>query len=97
MLGYYKNQQLDSITNMMGKSEFGSEKYDNLLLNDRNKNWVAQLKEIMKDESVFVAVGTGHLVGDEGLIRLLKKAGYTVEPIENKKETADNQVAGNNY
>lgn len=97
VLGYYKNQQLDSITNMMGKSEFGSEKYDNLLLNDRNKNWVAQLKEIMKDESVFVAVGTGHLVGDEGLIRLLKKAGYTVEPIENKKETADNQVAGNNY
>ena len=97
MLGYYKNQQLDSITNMMGKSEFGSEKYDNLLLNDRNKNWVAQLKEIMKDESVFVAVGTGHLVGDEGLIRLLKKAGYTVEPIENKKETADNHVAGSNY
>jgi uncharacterized protein YbaP (TraB family) len=97
MLGYYKNQQLDSITNMMGKSEFGSEKYDNLLLNDRNKNWVVQLKEIMKDESVFVAVGTGHLVGDEGLIRLLKKAGYTVEPIENKKETADNQVAGSNY
>lgn len=96
MLGYYKNQQLDSIKNMVTKSEFGSDKYDNLLLNDRNKNWVKKLKEIMKNESVFVAVGAGHLVGDEGLISLLTKAGYKVEPLENKKETAEKQVAGNN-
>ena len=96
MLGYYKNQQLDSIKNMVTKSEFGSDKYDNLLLNDRNKNWVKKLKEIMKNESVFIAVGAGHLVGDEGLISLLTKAGYKVEPLENKKETAEKQVAGNN-
>ena len=84
MLGFYKNQQLDSIKNMVGKSEFGSDKYDDLLVNKRNKNWVGQLKKLMKNESVFVAVGTGHLVGDEGLISLLKKAGYKVEPLENK-------------
>ena len=84
MLGFYKNQQLDSIKNMVGKSEFGSDKYDDLLVNKRNKNWIGQLKKLMKNESVFVAVGTGHLVGDEGLISLLKKAGYKVEPLENK-------------
>jgi len=84
MLGYYENQQMDSIKNMLGKSEFGSDKYDDLLLNNRNKNWVKQLKEIMKNESVFVAVGAGHLIGDFGLIHLLKKAGYTVEPLENR-------------
>jgi uncharacterized protein YbaP (TraB family) len=83
-LGFYKNQQLDSIKSMLGKNEFGSEKYEDLLLNNRNKNWVDQLKEIMKKESVFVAVGAGHLVGDIGLISLLKKAGYKVEPLENK-------------
>lgn len=94
MLGYYKNQQLDSMKNAIGKSEFGSEKYDNLLLNDRNKNWVNQLKVIMKDNSVFVAVGAGHLVGEEGLISLLKKAGYTVRPLENKKESSRMQIAG---
>jgi uncharacterized protein YbaP (TraB family) len=38
----------------------------------------------MKKESEFVAVGAGHLVGEEGLISLLKKQGYTVEPLENK-------------
>jgi hypothetical protein len=45
---------------------------------------VNQLNKIMKTESVFVAVGAGHLVGDFGLISLLRKAGYKVEPLENK-------------
>jgi uncharacterized protein YbaP (TraB family) len=84
MLNFYKNQQLDSIKSLMGKSESGEQKYDDLLLNNRNKNWVKQLKGIMKNESVFVAVGAGHLVGEKGLINLLKKEGYKVEPLENK-------------
>jgi uncharacterized protein len=84
MLDFYKNQQMDSLKTMVGKSEFGSDKYDDLLLKNRNKNWVKQLKEIMKNKSVFVAVGAGHLVGDAGLINLLKKAGYKLVPLENK-------------
>ena len=87
-LSFYKNQQLNSLKNMINKSEFGSDQYSDLLLNNRNKNWVSQLKEIMKNESVFVAVGAGHLVGDSGVISLLRKEGYKVEPLENKKETA---------
>jgi hypothetical protein len=84
MLKFYKNQQLDSIKSLMGKSESGEKKYDDLLLNNRNKNWVKKLKEITKNESVFVAVGTGHLVGEKGLINLLRKEGYKVEPLQNK-------------
>ena len=88
MLVFYKAQQLDSLKNMISKSEFGSDQYSDLLLNNRNKNWVSQLKKIMQNESVFVAVGAGHLVGDSGVISLLRKEGYKVEPLENKKETA---------
>ena len=84
MLHLYKDQQLDSMQNMVGASEFGSEKYEDLLLNDRNKKWVKELNDIMKNESVFVAVGAGHLTGEYGLISLLKKEGYTVEPLLNK-------------
>jgi len=84
MIELYKNQRLDSMQTMLAKSEFGSEKYDDLLVNDRNKKWVKELKEIMKNESVFVAVGAGHLTGKYGLINLLKKEGYKVEPLINK-------------
>jgi len=83
MILLYKNQQLDSMQNMLAKSEFGAEKYEDLLLKDRNKRWVEELKEIMKNKSVFVAVGAGHLTGEYGLISLLKKEGYTVEPLAN--------------
>lgn len=84
MIHLYKNQQLDSMQNLLAKSEFGSEKYDDLLVNNRNKKWVKELNEIMKKESVFVAVGAGHLTGKYGLISLLKKEGYRVEPLVNK-------------
>ena len=84
MLTVYKSQQLKEIENQFKDSEFGMEEHQDLLLNDRNKNWVNQLKAIMEKNSVFVAVGAGHLVGNQGLIALLRKGGYTVKPLLNK-------------
>jgi len=84
MVHLYKDQQLDSMLAFDDASEFGSEKYNDLLLKNRNKNWVGQLKEVMKKESVFVAVGAGHLGGADGLINLLRKEGYKVDPLQNK-------------
>lgn len=83
MLNVYKNQQIDKMGNLFTKSEFGMEAYQDLLLNNRNKNWVGQLKKIMASESVFVAVGAGHLIGKNGLISLLKNEGYILTPILN--------------
>lgn len=85
MLLEYKNQQLSSMEKLLAKSEFGSDKkYEEILLTKRNINWVNQLRSVMNKQSVFVAVGAGHLVGEKGLINLLKKEGYTVEPLHNK-------------
>ena len=84
MLMVYKSQRISEIESLFSKSESGMEAHQDILLNDRNKNWIKQLKNILKDTSVFVAVGAGHLVGKLGLIALLKKEGYTVEPLLNK-------------
>lgn len=84
MLTVYKNQQLTEMETLFNKSEFGMEENKELLLDNRNKNWVAQLKQIMKAKSVFVAVGAGHLPGKAGVIELLKKEGYTARPLFNK-------------
>jgi len=84
MLDVYKTQRLSEIEKLFKDSEFGMEDHQDILLNDRNKNWVTQLKTIMQNESVFVGVGAGHLVGVEGVINLLKKEGYTVKPLINK-------------
>lgn len=84
MLTVYKNQQLSQIEKMFNSTEFGMEENRDVLLDNRNKNWVEQLKKIMKGKNVFIAVGAGHLVGDKGLIALLKKEGYKLRPLFNK-------------
>ena len=84
MTRVYKSQQLGEIEKMFNRSEFGLEENEDLLLYNRNKNWVAQLKGIMKKQPVFVAVGAGHLVGYKGLISLLKREGYSVRSLRNE-------------
>lgn len=83
MVSLYKAQKMDSVAAMMNESDLSDEKYGKILLTDRNKNWAAQLDHIMKQSSVFVAVGAGHLPGGSGLISLLKEKGYTLAPLEN--------------
>ena len=82
MLSAYKNQRLDEIENIINNPEFVIE--TDILLVNRNKNWVAQLKDIMKKEPVFIAVGAGHLPGKAGLVALLRAEGYVVRALENR-------------
>lgn len=52
------------------------------LLVKRNNNWLPQLTSFFKtDEIEFVMVGAAHLVGEVGLLELLREAGYSVEQL----------------
>ena len=45
----------------------------------RNHNWVPQIIERLEGEGdYFIAVGAGHLPGEEGVIALLQAQGYSV-------------------
>lgn len=75
----YKAQNITALTESFESDE--DQKLKIKLIDKRNQNWIPKLKSIMLNKSCFVAVGAGHLGGDFGLINLLKKQGYTVEPI----------------
>ncbi|PLX07383.1 MAG: hypothetical protein C0596_10585 [Marinilabiliales bacterium] len=55
--------------------------FNKAFLIDRNKGMVKNFIKIAKKESLFCAVGAAHLVGEEGVVELLRKKGYTVEPV----------------
>lgn len=55
--------------------------YRELILDNRNKAWISILESEMKSQVLFVAVGGGHLGGENGVISLLRNAGYQVDPI----------------
>jgi uncharacterized protein YbaP (TraB family) len=52
------------------------------LIVDRNQNWFPAIDACQKTpETEFVLIGAAHLVGPDGLIEALKKAGYSVEKL----------------
>ncbi len=84
MAAAYANQKMDAIEKLMNDPDAGIEDNQDILIDNRNKNWVGQLKAIMKNGPVFVAVGTAHLIGENGLVSLLRKEGYSLRPLFNK-------------
>lgn len=83
MLDVYKSQRLGDMEKLINNDQFGMAENTDLLLDKRNKNWVEQMKKILPEKNVFFAVGAGHLVGENGLISLLKKEGYKLRPLKN--------------
>lgn len=83
MVNEYTSEDLDGIYQMMVKDESLSGASQKILLSNRNANWVKVMPAMMEKQSVFFAVGSAHLAGEQGVINLLKKAGYTVKPIMN--------------
>jgi uncharacterized protein YbaP (TraB family) len=57
-------------------------KFQARLLDDRNRAWIPKLEIAFKEQPTFVAVGAGHLGGKHGVIKLLRKRGYRVEPVK---------------
>ena len=84
MVQVYLSQEIEKIEAMFKDEEFGMKDGLELLLDKRNINWVTQLKTILPKTNIFMAVGAAHLVGEKGLIELLRKDGYTLRPLLNK-------------
>jgi uncharacterized protein YbaP (TraB family) len=75
----YYRENIDSI-NIFFANYFTEETLDDFLYK-RNKVMAAKMDSLMRLQSMFTAVGAGHLSGGKGIIALLKQKGYTVEPV----------------
>ncbi len=78
----YKAQDLYGLQQMLASDEAGVAEYEDLLLNQRNRNWIPVMEGMMADQVTFFAVGAGHLAGEQGVIALLRRQGYTVRPLK---------------
>jgi uncharacterized protein YbaP (TraB family) len=56
-------------------------KFEKVLINNRNVTMAKHFEIIANEHTLFCAVGAGHLGGKKGVIALLRKKGYTVEPV----------------
>lgn len=63
LAGGYTNAEIDHV--------------DDLMVFQRNARWIPQLEKLFAEGDVFVAVGADHLIGDKGVVALLRKRGFT--------------------
>lgn len=86
IISAYRRQDIQKIeeafNRKMGKGCDMDEEFLTKFIKNRNHNWVKIMPKIMKESPTLFAVGVGHLFGKEGVVSLLKKKGYTVEPVK---------------
>jgi uncharacterized protein YbaP (TraB family) len=89
----YNQQDLDGIQSVSDMDDPGMNEYMDLLLYGRNRKWARILDTLLPVKSLLIAVGAAHLPGTQGVIELLRKEGYTVEPVLSRTPKAGESVA----
>ena len=52
-----------------------------ILIDERNASWLPGLEKHITAGGSFIAVGTAHLIGDNGIVETLKKKGYIISDV----------------
>ena len=81
LVDLYKAQKVNELYTTSLKSEFGMDGNEEVMLFSRNLKWISKIKKIITDKPTLFAVGAAHLGGEKGVISLLRKEGYTVQPV----------------
>lgn len=64
---------------MSSVDAFGSEAVYQLLLTDRNRDWVPRIEALLSEPGThMIAVGAGHLAGTDSVIAMLERRGHSV-------------------
>jgi uncharacterized protein YbaP (TraB family) len=82
MIKFYEAKDLNGLMNYMSAQESNMNLYTEDFLDNRNKNWISVIEEKAKEQPTFFAFGAAHLAGANGVVNLLRKAGYQVEPVQ---------------
>ncbi|MBR9919706.1 MAG: TraB/GumN family protein [Bacteroidetes bacterium] len=80
----YTTEDINAMASSFSEEDSQYAPYEKLLLINRNINWIPVMAEMMAEKPTFFAVGAGHLGGEQGVVNLLREAGYTVKPITNQ-------------
>ena len=81
MVKLYNDQDIKRVYELSLHESESIRNYNEVMLKYRSKSWISPIRESMKTKKLFIAVGVAHLYGENGLIELFKKEGYSVIPV----------------
>lgn len=82
MIIHYNNQDLNGLGRIILSDKYTkSWRMNEVLLDERNHNWLPKIDSIASMQPTFFAVGAAHLIGEQGLINLLEEQGFVITPV----------------
>lgn len=81
MVAAYQSENLKHLAALVTNPSMMSKYAYRTLVINRNKRWAKKIPTLIKKEPSFIAVGAGHLPGEQGLLSLLKEKGFRVSAV----------------
>ncbi len=95
LIDFYVKGNITSLDRLMKANlSFNPGMHDDIIIN-RNQNMIIGLDTLVRKQSVFCAVGAGHLAGELGMINLLRAKGYKLRRVSatfSEQLTLDKQL-----
>lgn len=76
MVDAYRRGDLAALVRASGELDAETQR---LLLDDRNHAWMGRLCPALREGGLFIAVGAGHMPGEDGLLHLLQRVGFELQ------------------
>jgi uncharacterized protein len=78
----WKAGRINTLDRLLNQDEWSDPKSFESMFLQRNQKWLPQIERFLEsDGNYLVIVGSGHLVGDHGLVRALQGRGYKVKQL----------------
>jgi uncharacterized protein len=78
----WKAGRINTLDRLLNQDEWSDPKSFESMFLQRNQKWLPQIERFLEsDGNYLVIVGSGHLVGDHGLVRALQGRGYRVKQL----------------
>lgn len=81
LIKFYKAGNLHKTLEYTMHPVENNELFKQYFIVERNQEWISKMTRYMQEAPTFFAIGASHLADAEGVLNLLTKEGYNVEPI----------------
>ena len=80
IMNYWTNGDAEKLGMIINKSFLDYPAIYERFITARNNTWLPKIEGLLRqDKNVFIIAGAGHLVGEQGIIKMLKERGYKIE------------------
>lgn len=81
MMAEYKKNDPEAVYRFIKENSTDNGDFETRMLTQRNQNWIPVIRKAITAKPSFIAVGAGHLGGSNGVLALLRQAGYELTPV----------------